>query len=686
LIQPIVIKQLKKKKMSYKSKLEGGICEMPLWRFIGLLRPFFFIMVMTVFLGGCTKDENPDILDTDPLKSVGINEVIPANLADSVEVNPVVSVTFKPGTDPSKLSASTLTLKKGSSSVPGKTTISGSTAMFTPNADLTPDTEYTATIKTGQTGGSANFESPEYSWKFRTGKHHHNGSLSVVSTDPDKNATGVPVAAMLTVTFNQELTSSMRSSISIALKNGHSFVEGILAFSGNAATFKPKANLASNAVYSGTVKIGSRYHDDRSGDNYYWSFTTGGEGNDVTAPSVNSVVPANNAASVVTESTYTVTFSEPMDPATITQASITLKQGTVSVAGTVTYSGTTARFTPSAALSAGKVYTGTVTTAVKDVAGNALASSFSSSFTTAAAITDITAPTILLVTPANNATSVVLTSGVTVTFSEAMNSTTINSTTFTLKQGSAIIGGTVSYSGTNATFTPSAVLSGSTLYTGTITTGAKDAAGNALTANYVWSFTTAVPSDGTAPTVISVTPSSNAVSVAVNIKPAVTFSEAMTASSITSTTFTLKQGSTVVAGTVSYSGTTATFTPSADLSGNTVYTGTMTTGAKDAAGNALASNYTWTFTTVATPASLSFASDVVPVLNLCNNCHTHSWTTSSNASTFYTNLVNGGYVNQSSPTTSKIYTKLNSGHPGSGISTADINKILNWMSQGSKNN
>jgi hypothetical protein len=84
------------------------------------------------------------------------------------------------------------------------------------------------------------------------------------------------------------------------------------------------------------------------------------------------------------------------------------------------------------------------------------------------------------------------------------------------------------------------------------------------------------------------------------------FSEAMTASSINTTTFTVVgPGSTPVAGTVSYNSTTriATFTPTNPLAVSTSYTATITTGVKDAAGNALASNHTWTFTTSATSGS-----------------------------------------------------------------------------------
>jgi hypothetical protein len=206
-------------------------------------------------------------------------------------------------------------------------------------------------------------------------------------------------------------------------------------------------------------------------------------------------------------------------------------------------------------------------------------------------------------------------------------------------------------------------------------------------ANYTWSFTTAAPvvTDATPPTVQSVTPGVNAASVAVNSKVTVSFSEAMNSSTITTASINLKQGNTVIAGAVSYSANVATFTPSAALTGGTVYTATVTTAVKDAAGNALAATYTWNFTTVTVATALSFANDVIPVLTQCNNCHKHGWTTSTTASIYYTNLVNGGYVNPTNYTSCKIYNMLTSGHASS-ISTTDKNKILNWMTEGSKNN
>src|ERR1017187_2279665 len=85
----------------------------------------------------------------------------------------------------------------------------------------------------------------------------------------------------------------------------------------------------------------------------------------------------------------------------------------------------------------------------------------------------------------------------------------------------------------------------------------------------------------------------------------------MNPATINSTTFTLKApGGVMVSGLVAYAaiGNTLTFTPTANLAPSTLFTATITTGAQNLAGTALASNYVWTFTTgaaiVVTPPEL----------------------------------------------------------------------------------
>src|SRR6202163_2173875 len=103
------------------------------------------------------------------------------------------------------------------------------------------------------------------------------------------------------------------------------------------------------------------------------------------------------------------------------------------------------------------------------------------------------------------------------------------------------------------------------------------------------------------PTVISVEPPNGSAGVCPNTIVTATFSKAMNPATINDTTFLLAgPGATAVAGVVTYDipSKTATFTPSSALAIPTVtYTATITTGATDTFGNALASDFVWTFTT-----------------------------------------------------------------------------------------
>jgi hypothetical protein len=108
----------------------------------------------------------------------------------------------------------------------------------------------------------------------------------------------------------------------------------------------------------------------------------------------------------------------------------------------------------------------------------------------------------------------------------------------------------------------------------------------------------------TPPTVISEVPPVGSAGVCPNTIITATFSKAMNPATINDTTFLLTTGTPPVAvgGAVTYDAPskTATFTPSSTLALLTTYTATITTGATDTFGNALASDFVWTFTTGAT--------------------------------------------------------------------------------------
>ena len=212
------------------------------------------------------------------------------------------------------------------------------------------------------------------------------------------------------------------------------------------------------------------------------------------------------------------------------------------------------------------------------------------------------APTVHAISPADDATNVALNTQIAAIFSETMSAASITSATFTLTDGVTPVSGVVDYSDSakTALSTPGSALAASTLYTATLTTGIEDLAGNALAADFTWTFTTGAAADATAPSVASTEPAHLDTGVATNATVNATFSEPMDPTTITTASFVVTgPGAVPVPGSVAFDfpTRTATFTPASAFTASTDFSATITTGAADLAGNALAADEDWTFTT-----------------------------------------------------------------------------------------
>lgn len=207
------------------------------------------------------------------------------------------------------------------------------------------------------------------------------------------------------------------------------------------------------------------------------------------------------------------------------------------------------------------------------------------------------APHVTYITPDADETQVAINRKVIVTFSEAMDATSFASTTFFLQDGAITIAGTITCSGNSATFIPARNLTPNTMFVAYITTRVKDISGNPLKNLQKWSFTTGTMADSAAPSINSIFPASTSIGVALDRKISATFSETIDSLSITTFTFSLHQDTAVVPGSVSCTGSIATFIPVQNLSPNQTYTATLTTGIEDLTGNAMARDHVWSFTT-----------------------------------------------------------------------------------------
>jgi hypothetical protein len=537
-----------------------------------------FLATVAACKGSSGEQSAPS--DTTPPSVVAMT---PASGATNVDRGANVVVTFSEEVDAATVTPATFSV----SGAAGSTTVSGAIATWSPSAPLAAQSSYTVTISTGVKDKSGNALAAPYTWAFTT---RDDEPPAIVSTSPAAGAMGVALSSVVSVTFSEPIAASSLSASSFSVTRGATTVAGSLTVSGSTATFTPSSPLVGDAVHTVTVTSGIV---DPAGNPLAQELSFSFRTLDNVPPAVTSTSPAASAIEVALDARVTVTFTEDVDPATITVASLSV----VGVTGSVAVDGKLATFTPAAALVADTQYTVTITTGVKDLAGNALPADYTFAFRTV----DTMAPTIVSRTPAPNATHVAADVVVTVTFSEAIAPATVTASSFAI----AGVTGTLSVSGATATLTPSAPLSENTTYTVTVSIDVMDLAGNALATPAMWTFRTV---DTQAPSVGSTTPTSNQTGVETNAVVRANFSEDVDPATITAVTFQVRPaGGTQISGTLSVAGDEVTFQPAAQLTKSKEYIVTITTGVKDLSGNALASAYSWSFWTKPNTAPVAVA-------------------------------------------------------------------------------
>ncbi|MBI5207049.1 MAG: Ig-like domain-containing protein, partial [Candidatus Firestonebacteria bacterium] len=477
---------------------------------------------------------------------------------------------------------------------------------FTPDPILMLDTLYTITITTDVKDLNGNSLEKNYVWTFNTAKTLDLIPPQVTLISPKIDAIDVPVNASISAIFSEIIDGStiISDSFKVTTDTGLA-VPGTIIHNENSIIFTSNIDFSYNTKY--TVNISTAIKDlagNSLQSNHIWSFTTGNT-SDKIPPQITSFKPINNDVKVQTNTSITVTFSEQINLSTITLNTFYVTKGSdkILVAGKVTNNGNIAAFMPDSDFILNTTYTVYLTTGIKDLAGNALETNFSWMFTTGSSL-DITPPQVTSINPHDENINIPVNMSISVVFSETIDISTITTSSFYVSRGSdeiLLVPGTVYYSGTTAMFTPDSDLRSNTEYTATLTTDIMDLAGNPLTASYSWKFTTGVASDNMSPQISLVNPMDNAIDVLINSSVAVSFSEEIDVSTITTKTFYIVEGaditSTKINGIVTYSGTTAIFTPNSDLAPNTDYMVTLTTDIKDLSGNALEYPYSWSFTT-----------------------------------------------------------------------------------------
>jgi len=141
----------------------------------------------------------------------------------------------------------------------------------------------------------------------------------VGSTNPLNAATGVATNRKLTANFSEAIDpATCPANFTLAI--GLTPVAGTASCVGKIAIFTPSAPLATNTVYTATVTTGVK---DLAGNALAtpttWGFDTNGAAADATAPTaVLPTDPIDTNTGVPVNTNVSATFSEPIDPATVT--------------------------------------------------------------------------------------------------------------------------------------------------------------------------------------------------------------------------------------------------------------------------------------------------------------------------------------------------------------------------------
>ncbi len=238
-----------------------------------------------------------------------------------------------------------------------------------------------------------------------------------------------------------------------------------------------------------------------------------------------------------------------------------------------------------------------------------------SSFAQALSISSVTPGT----TSSPGTLNVPVTSGVVVTFDKTVKwSTILNNNTYRITLNESVSGNSVAvtYSPTSNsssyTLTPKSNLKANTIYK--ISISKKIAVSNweDLGTNYTYYFKTVASTDVTPPTVSPIYPASGATNIPVDSSISALFSEDMDATTVESPAASITL-SPAVTGAITYDTKEATFQPSTNLSPGTTYTVTVHNTVKDVTGNAMLSNYSWSFTTVNPDSTPPQVLSTVPV-------------------------------------------------------------------------
>ncbi len=210
----------------------------------------------------------------------------------------------------------------------------------------------------------------------------------VVSSSPLDGTTTAALNGTVSAVFSENMDPATLTPATFTVTIGESAVPvtGRVICSERAVTFlpfAPFAPFASNATFSAKITTGAT---SASGlalpQDYAWTFATSSSSEGT--PTVILTEPLDEGMGVAPNSSVSATFSENMDPATLTDTTfkVTCGELAIPVEGTVIYSDRTAVFWPSVHLASDSTFTATITTGAASAVAVQLADDYVWTFTT----------------------------------------------------------------------------------------------------------------------------------------------------------------------------------------------------------------------------------------------------------------------------------------------------------------
>jgi hypothetical protein len=492
--------------------------------------------------------------------------VTPADGASAIGPNAQVVITFSESVNPSTINNSTVALFANGARFGGVSGISADNRTIVVNGGTLPASSVVTVALTSAVQDLSGNHLTDFTSAFSTGAAFDTARPSIVSQRPANGASGVGANTGIVLFVSERLDVSTVAAALHVSQNGV-LVDGTVRTSGNGQViqFQPSQPWAASALIQVFLDTSARDPQGNSMSAYQASFRTDADPQ-ATRPAATAVSPANGASNVPLNPVITIGYSEPLDPATVTPASVMLNGpvGAVAVAVSLDTTGRVIRIVPATALVPNSFYYYQTTAALRGTNGLAPQNAGSWYFYTGTAA-DTAAPAIRSVTPPAGAVNVGDNARIVVRFSEPVNPLTVNGGTLAIGAAGPVPA-SVTFGNQNLDvyLEPYLPLADGQAITITIA-GITDVAGNAVAATSR-QFTVGAGPDVTPPVTLATNPVNGLTGVPINAAVSLLFNEPIDPSSVTTGTFQIYDnvvgqvnGSYVVSG----DGRMASFVPSA---------------------------------------------------------------------------------------------------------------------------